>query len=86
MFINYSIYCVADSVVALGHTMDLTPKVLYEAVDKLEDKAKGKLFGKGSFCINSKCITFAVSKKTFVKTKCNNKLLSEAGHCSLIKT
>lgn len=65
--------------------MDLPSNVAFEIVDILHDRMIGKLFGKITLCINSKCITLAASKKVFHKYKCINtekaKELDANGHC-----
>lgn len=65
--------------------MDLPSNIAFEIVDILQNKMLGKLFGKATFCINSKCITLVASKKYFVKTRCSIKELNTAGHCSNAK-
>lgn len=65
--------------------MDLPSNIAFEVVDILEEKMIGKLFGKGTLCINPKCSSFAVFKKTFKKSKCTYKELNSAGHCTNLK-
>lgn len=65
--------------------MDLPSNVAFEIVDILEDKLLGKLHGKVTLCISLKCITFAASKKKFIKSKCMSKSLNKTGHCLNIK-
>ncbi|KAI5637270.1 hypothetical protein NE865_10000 [Phthorimaea operculella] len=73
-----------DSVASLESIMDLPSNVAFEIVDILQDKMLGKLFGKVTLCINTKCITFVAVKKSFLKSKCSVKDL-EIGHCPNIK-
>lgn len=61
--------------------MDLPSNVAFEIVDILQDKMYGKLYGKVTLCISSKCISAVTSKKTFIKSKCTVKTLSKTGHC-----
>ncbi|XP_046965927.1 uncharacterized protein LOC124534238 [Vanessa cardui] len=74
-----------DSVATMESIMDLPSNIAFEVVDILEEKMLGKLFGKGTLCIHSKCSTFAAFKKTFKKTKCTFKELNLAGHCTNLK-
>ncbi|KAJ2949182.1 hypothetical protein O0L34_g6124 [Tuta absoluta] len=73
-----------DSVASLESIMDLPSNVAFEIVDILQDKMLGKLFGRVTLCINTKCITFVAVKKSFLKSKCSVKDL-EMGHCPNIK-
>lgn len=61
--------------------MDLPSNIAFEIVDILQNKMLGKIFGKATFCINSKCITLATSKKSFIKSRCSIKEVNAAGHC-----
>ncbi|XP_075978312.1 uncharacterized protein LOC142977993 [Anticarsia gemmatalis] len=75
-----------DSVASMESIMDLPSNIAFEIVDILQNKMLGKVFGKATFCINSKCITLVASKKTFVKSRCTIKELNTTGHCSNVKT
>lgn len=66
--------------------MDLPTKVAFDIVDILQNKMEGKLYGKGTLCINPKCISFAAVKKTFLKAKCTVKELTPLGHCLFLKS
>ncbi|CAH0585628.1 unnamed protein product [Chrysodeixis includens] len=70
-----------DSVASMESIMDLPSNIAFEIVDILQNKMLGKIFGKATFCINSKCITLVTSKKNFVKSRCSIKELNAAGHC-----
>lgn len=61
--------------------MDLPSNVALEIVDILQDKMLGKIFGKMTLCITSKCVSMATHKKIFKKTKCTIKELYTTGHC-----
>ncbi|XP_064072830.1 protein PFC0760c-like [Vanessa tameamea] len=74
-----------DSVATMESIMDLPSNIAFEVVDILEEKMLGKLFGKGTLCIHSKCSAFAAFKKTFKKAKCTFKELNIAGHCPNLK-
>ncbi|CAB3261570.1 unnamed protein product [Arctia plantaginis] len=75
-----------DSVASMESIMDLPSNIAFEVVDILQNKMLGKIFGKATFCINSKCITLVASKKTFMKSRCTVKELNTTGHCSNAKT
>lgn len=81
---NLFFLLVTDSVASLESIMDLPSNVAFEIVDILQDKMLGKLFGKVTLCISSKCISFVASKKNFLKSKCSVKEL-KTGHCPNIK-
>ncbi|XP_063825659.1 uncharacterized protein LOC135075219 [Ostrinia nubilalis] len=74
-----------DSVASMESIMDLPSNVVFEIVDMLQDKMLGKIHGKVTLCINLKCITFAASKKIFIKSKCVVKSLNKMGHCPNMK-
>ncbi|XP_050350559.1 putative uncharacterized protein DDB_G0282133 [Nymphalis io] len=74
-----------DSVATMESIMDLPSNIAFEVVNILEEKMLGKLFGKGTLCIHSKCSAFAAFKKTFKKSKCTFKELNLAGHCPNLK-
>ncbi|CAH2096094.1 unnamed protein product [Euphydryas editha] len=74
-----------DSLATMESIMDLPSNIAFEVVDILKEKMLGKLFGKGTLCINSKCSSFAAFKKTFKKSKCLFKELNSTGHCSNLK-
>lgn len=65
--------------------MDLPSNIGFEIVDILHDKMLGKMYGKATLCIISKCTTFVASKKTFQKSKCTSKELGPFGHCPNVK-
>lgn len=65
--------------------MDLPSNVAYEIVDILEERMIGKLYGKVTFCISPKCMTFSAYKKTFLKSKCALKEINILGHCKNTK-
>lgn len=65
--------------------MDLPSNVAFEIVDILQNKMLGKLYGKVTLCIGTKCISMVASKKTFLKSKCSVKDLNATGHCSNLK-
>ncbi|XP_052741386.1 myb-like protein F [Bicyclus anynana] len=73
-----------DSVAAMESIMDLPSNIGFEIVNILEDKMIGKIYGKATLCIMSKCTTFVTSKKKFLRSKCTNKDLS-LGHCRIEK-
>ncbi|XP_022837769.1 uncharacterized protein LOC111364957 [Spodoptera litura] len=75
-----------DSLASMESIMDLPSNIAFEIVDILQNKMLGKIFGKATFCINTKCITLAASKKNFVKSRCSIKELNAAGHCLNAKT
>lgn len=79
--INNKTFILSDSVATMESIMDLPSNVAFEIVDILQDKMAGKLFGKVTLCISAKCITFAASKKLFIKNKCIIKELNPKGHC-----
>ncbi|CAK1580379.1 unnamed protein product [Parnassius mnemosyne] len=70
-----------DSVATMETIMDLPSNIAFEVVDILQDKMLGKMFGKVTLCINSKCISLVASKKNFLKAKCSIKELNSSGHC-----
>ncbi|XP_047991213.1 uncharacterized protein LOC125230188 [Leguminivora glycinivorella] len=75
-----------DSVASMESIMDLPSTLALETVDILQQKMLGKLFGKATISIGSKCVTFTASKKSFTKVKCTPKELDATGHCSVSKT
>lgn len=75
-----------DSVASMESIMDLPSNIAFEVVDILQNKMLGKIFGKATFCINSKCITLIASKKTFIKSRCTIKELNTTGHCASAKS
>ncbi|CAH2262849.1 jg9221 [Pararge aegeria aegeria] len=86
---NYKGHCKGnkdtDSVAALESIMDLPSNIGFKIVDILQDKMLGKMYGKATLCIISKCSTFVASKKKFQSSKCTTKELSSLGHCSILK-
>ncbi|KPJ08533.1 hypothetical protein RR48_12286 [Papilio machaon] len=74
-----------DSVATLETVMDLPSNLALEIVDILQDKMLGKVFGKATLCIGSKCISLVAAKKNFFKSKCSIKELDSSGHCRNIK-
>nr|XP_034832397.1 uncharacterized protein LOC117989182 [Maniola hyperantus] len=74
-----------DSVAAMESIMDLPSNIGFEIVDILKDKMLGKLYGKATVCIMSKCSTFTASKKFFQRSKCISKELNSLGHCPIVK-
>ncbi|XP_045772797.1 uncharacterized protein LOC123872523 [Maniola jurtina] len=73
-----------DSVAAMESIMDLPSNIGFQIVDILKDKMLGKLYGKATVCIISKCSTFVASKKNFQRSKCISKELNSLGHCPII--
>ncbi|XP_061716325.1 uncharacterized protein LOC133524363 [Cydia pomonella] len=74
-----------DSVASMESIMDLPSNIALETVDILQQKMLGKLFGKATISIGSKCVTFTASRKSFTKVKCTPKELDATGHCSISK-
>ncbi|XP_013164780.1 PREDICTED: uncharacterized protein LOC106115789 isoform X2 [Papilio xuthus] len=74
-----------DSVATMETVMDLPSNLALEIVDILQDKMLGKVFGKATLCIGTKCISLVASKKNFFKSKCSIKELDSSGHCRNIK-
>lgn len=83
--IDNDYFYISDSVASMASIMDLPSNVVFEIVDILEDRMIGKLFGKMTLCIHTKCVTFAASKKVFHKYTCKSteiaKELDPKGHC-----
>ncbi|KAG7308542.1 hypothetical protein JYU34_005760 [Plutella xylostella] len=75
-----------ESIASMESIMDLPTKVAFDIVDILQNKMEGKLYGKGTLCINPKCISFAAVKKSFLKAKCTVKELTPLGHCLFLKS
>ncbi|XP_032516986.2 uncharacterized protein LOC116769899 [Danaus plexippus] len=75
-----------DSVANMESIMDLPSSIAFEIVDILQDNLSGKIYGKMTLCINSKCCTFVAAKKSFQKAKCTQKDVDpSSGHCTNLK-
>ncbi|KAL4715425.1 hypothetical protein ACJJTC_015328 [Scirpophaga incertulas] len=69
-----------DSLILVQPIIDLPSNAAFHIIDILEEKMLGKLFGKITLCVGTKCLGLATTKRTFIKFKCQARNL-KTGHC-----